>query len=358
MSEDIYRRLQKVLDTLPNGFPETPSGVEIKILKKCFSPDEAELFCDLKLKFETAEQIAARTGRPLPGLEEKLHSMWKNGLVFMVDFGTAKVYKMLPWAFGIFEFQLHRMDRELAELLEQYQDFSKQFFNNTPQLMTVVPIEEKIPAEHVALPYESVSAIIEKGLSFAVAQCICKQEKNLLGKGCEKPQEICLAIAPVPGVFENHFWGRPISKDEAKKVLGLAEEKGLVHLSWNIQDGQYFICNCCGCCCGVLRSMNELGCTNVVNSAFYAEIDPEKCIACGLCADERCQVKAIEEDGGVYRVVKDRCIGCGLCVTTCPEDAIALVCKPAEEVVTPPANEDAWFIERGQKRGVDFSKYM
>ena len=34
MSEQTYKNLAKVLDTRPNGFPETDSGVEIKILKK------------------------------------------------------------------------------------------------------------------------------------------------------------------------------------------------------------------------------------------------------------------------------------------------------------------------------------
>ena len=33
MSEAIYQTLAKVLDTLPNGFPATESGVEIKLLK-------------------------------------------------------------------------------------------------------------------------------------------------------------------------------------------------------------------------------------------------------------------------------------------------------------------------------------
>ena len=33
MSEDVYKKLANVLDTLPNGFPESDTGVEIKILK-------------------------------------------------------------------------------------------------------------------------------------------------------------------------------------------------------------------------------------------------------------------------------------------------------------------------------------
>ena len=65
MSDEIYRKLAKVLDTLPNGFPATESGVEIKLLEKIFEPDQAELFCELRLAFESAEQIAERTGRPL-----------------------------------------------------------------------------------------------------------------------------------------------------------------------------------------------------------------------------------------------------------------------------------------------------
>jgi hypothetical protein len=34
MSDKIYQNLAKVLDTLPNGFPATESGIEIKLLKK------------------------------------------------------------------------------------------------------------------------------------------------------------------------------------------------------------------------------------------------------------------------------------------------------------------------------------
>ena len=55
MTEEVYGKLAKVLDTLPNGFPRTESGVEIKLLKKIFQPEQAELFCDLRLAFETAE---------------------------------------------------------------------------------------------------------------------------------------------------------------------------------------------------------------------------------------------------------------------------------------------------------------
>ena len=34
MSDDVYYELAKVLDTLPNGFPSTADGLEIKLLKR------------------------------------------------------------------------------------------------------------------------------------------------------------------------------------------------------------------------------------------------------------------------------------------------------------------------------------
>ena len=79
MSEEMYLKLAKVLDTLPNGFPATESGVEIKLLKRIFRQDDTELFCDLKLHFETSQQISERTGRPLEGLEDQLIEMWQRG---------------------------------------------------------------------------------------------------------------------------------------------------------------------------------------------------------------------------------------------------------------------------------------
>lgn len=360
MSEEVYRKLANVLDTLPNGFPTTEEGVEIALLKKIFDPDEADLFCDLRLTFETPEQIAERTGRPLEGLAEKLKAMRMKGQLFGIDFGTAQVYRMLPWVFGIYEFQLKRMDREMAELSEAYMPaFGPQFFETRPQLMQVLPVEKEIGKNQEALNYEKVSSIIETGQSFAVNECICKKEKHLLDHGCDKPLEVCMAIAPVPGVFENdNAWsGRVIDRKEAYAILDKAEAAGLVHLTSNITDGRYYICNCCGCCCGVLRAITEYGINGAVNAHYYAEIDAETCESCGICADERCQIQSITEDDGAYRVLTEKCIGCGLCISTCPADAIRLVRKEAGQCMEPPSDEAEWFRVRGANRGVDFSEY-
>jgi Fe-S-cluster-containing hydrogenase component 2 len=360
MSDEIYRKLAKVLDTLPNGFPATDNDLEIRLLKKIFEPDQAELFCDLRLAFESAEQIAERTGRPLEGLEERLIAMTNKGQLWGIQLGETWLFKMVPWAFGIFEFQLPHLDRELAELTEEYHKaFGRQFFSQTPQMMQTLPIEEEISVEQQALPYERVSSLIEGGQSFLLQECVCKKEHDLLGRQCDRPLEVCLAIAPVPDAFDDYSHGRPITREEAYKLLAECEENGLVHLSGNTQNDRFYICNCCKCCCGVLRSVNELGipATTVVNSHYYAELDADECNACGICAEERCQVGAIEETDDAYEVVRDKCIGCGLCITTCPTDAIQLARRPESELAAPPLDQEQWYKERGRMRGVDFSKY-
>ena len=37
---DIYERLANALEALPHGFARTPSGVEIKLIKMAFTPEE------------------------------------------------------------------------------------------------------------------------------------------------------------------------------------------------------------------------------------------------------------------------------------------------------------------------------
>ncbi|MFZ0890599.1 MAG: 4Fe-4S binding protein [Candidatus Binataceae bacterium] len=358
MTDEIYRRVAKVLDTLPNGFPATPDGLEIKLLKKVFTPDEAELFCDLKLSLETAGQVAERTGRSPDGLEAKLTSMARRGELLGIDFGSIKLFAMQPWAVGIWEFQVGRMDREFCELTEQYMaHFARNLFGAQPHVMRTLPIQTEIPVTHQALPYQQVSAIVENGKGFRLNECICKKERGILAEPCKKPHEVCLAISPVEGAGFILDWGREISKEQAYQLLREAEEAGLVHLTSNLESGHTFICNCCGCCCNVLRAMNELNAPAVVNSDFCAEIEGDECDWCGICLEERCQVRAIEEGDTTYQVIKERCIGCGLCVTACPRDAIKLVAKPQEEIIRPPTDMNAWNDARARQRSVDYAAY-
>ncbi len=359
MNDSIYKKLARVLDTLPNGFPPTESGIEIKLLKKIFTPEQAEMFCELRLTMETADEVSLRTGRDPLQTRDILETMREDGQVFSVKFGEFRWYKMMPWVFGIFEFQNDRMDREMAILLDEYQPFFEESFTAyTPQLMQVLPVEEEIKGVHEALPFEKISALIEQSQSFKVMDCVCKKKMRLTGHACDRPLQVCMAMAPIPDAFEDYGSGRTLTRQQAYELLKETEDMALVHLTFNLQHGRIFICNCCSCCCGVLLSINRFNvpAAQVVNSMYVADINTDACTGCGICASERCQVNAIAP-GDVYGIIKERCIGCGLCITTCPASAMKLVRKPESEIAVPPLTENEWFEERGNNRGIDFSVY-
>ncbi len=354
MDEFCYQKLAKTLDRLPHGFPPTKSGVEIKILKKIFEPHEAELFCDLRLTPETAVQIARRTGRSPERVEKNLSEMWSKGQVHCRDSDGVKRFSIVPYALGIYEFQIDRMDAEFVKLSERYGPaYSERVYRDKPQLMQVVPIQKALPLEHRALPYEMVSEIINRGVSFGVHECICRKSRRMIGQGCTKPLSTCLSIALEKDIF--YFPpGTRISRSEAFHILDKAEKAALVHLTYNVRDGQHFICNCCGCCCAMLRAINQSKIRDAVNSHNFAVIDKRKCIECGTCLEERCQVKAVEKGSEGYFVNRQKCIGCGLCTSTCPADAISLAKKNETDLTAPPKNNRQWYENRARYRSISY----
>jgi formate hydrogenlyase subunit 6/NADH:ubiquinone oxidoreductase subunit I len=115
-------------------------------------------------------------------------------------------------------------------------------------------------------------------------------------------------------------------------------------------EGVNYICNCCGCCCAILRGLTEFGYENSVAVAnYYAEVDTDTCIGCGIC-ETRCQVSAITMVDGKAVIELGKCIGCGLCVTGCPVEAAKLSLKPEKEQVDPPTNFGDWEKKRLENR--------
>lgn len=350
---DAYKRLAEKLDSLPNGFPATESGVELKILKKIFSPAEAEMALKVNMVPETAEAMGQRLDMPVEELEPILDDMVRKGQIGSTRLQGRQVYMLFPFVFGIFEFQQSRLDKEFAELMEEYApSLITTVGRFGPELMRVVPLNVKIDAEHQVYPYEDLRNVMARAKSFQVMDCICKKEHGLLGHTCSYPLEVCLAFANSEDAFDKHPMGRIISREEALEVLKKADDAGLVHMTYNVQKGQMFVCNCCPCCCGILRGVKQFEAPHLMaKSNYIAFIDQETCARCGTCADERCPVEAIEQTGDDYAVKPERCIGCGACVSACPTESITLLRKPESEHDTPPAHLFEWYIKRAQNRG-------
>lgn len=337
----VYRDLQTHLDKLPIGFPSTKSGVEIRILKHLFTPEEAELACQLSMTPEPLDQIYDRFDKSkiaVGELERALDHMVAKGSIMGMQKPDRKLYGLVPFAVGMYESQVDRLTKEFARDSKLYfeDEFGDEMYRTKiPQLRTI-PVRKSIaaPEKFSVSSYDDVRSVIENvGGPIAVINCVCRQTRDVIGESCARTdlRETCIVFRGMADTVTSAGIGRSISKDEALAILDKAQEAGLVLQPQNTQRPSY-VCCCCGDCCGILTTVKrfphpaELYATN-----YYAEIDPELCTGCETCVS-RCQLDAITIRDAVAVVDLNRCIGCGNCVASCDFDASQLRKKEAETV--------------------------
>jgi len=277
--------------------------------------------------------------------------MARKGLISAGRAESGMGYGLMPFAVGVYEMQVARLDEEMARLFE---DYYHQAYGSAlavqPSIHRVIPVGQSIKMGSEIHPYESAADIVRGAKAWGVLDCICRKQKALVGEPCKHPLDVCMTLSQRPGAFDQSSVVHALTMDEALQTLERAAKAGLVHSVSNSQHDLSYICNCCTCACAVLRGISELGILNAVaNSAFINTVDEDLCIACGDCL-EGCQFNALHLDT-MMTVDVLRCVGCGVCVPLCPEDALSLVRRPAEEAFPPPADEDEWRQVRAAARG-------
>jgi Na+-translocating ferredoxin:NAD+ oxidoreductase subunit B len=350
--KDIYEDLASFFDELPAGYPRTEGGAEMRILRKLFTPEEAQLCLHLSVLPEPANVVAYRAGRPVEEITAILDEMVRKGLIYASHpTGKPREYMAMHFVVGFWEGQVNRLDRELVEDFEAYLPhfMDYEIWKKAPQLRTI-PVGESIPQNSGALPYEQVEEIVRSHTTFSINNCICRQEMEILGKGCSKIMEACLAMGSTARNLVEAGRGRFISQSEAQEILKQAEQQGLVLQPANNQNPLY-ICMCCGCCCGVLRTLKlHPHPASIAQSSFTAVIDEDLCSGCGNCLD-LCQMDALSLPVGFVEIDAWRCIGCGLCVIICENGALRLVRKPESEHRPVPRDAVASQLQLAQARG-------
>ncbi len=328
MSEEVYTRLREYLHSMPGGYPATPNGVEIRILKKLYTAEEAGLFLKLKTEPEEVSVIAEREGLDRAELGEKLEAMALKGLVFRVREADKVSYRAFQFFIGIIDAQINRANLELAEMMAEYFPYlGMTGFGLKTRQMRIIPVAAAIEAKTTIQNYNSLRELITDQDLIAVAPCLCRQMADTKDRHCKHTRETCLSFGKHAQFYIDNGIARQISKAELLELLELAEREGLVLNTGNAQQVE-IVCCCCSCHCGVVNGLKRLPQTSfVVNTCYQARIDPDLCSACGDCLD-RCPIGSIKEQGEAMQVSLDKCIGCGLCVSTCPEQAITLIDKP------------------------------
>ncbi len=346
MKEESYRKLAEHLDRLPGGFAPSDTGAELRLLRRLFTSDEAELATHLTLDREETQVIAERAGLPLSEVEQRLSEMSHKGLIFSIhpEDGPT-LYQAVPWVVGIYEFQVNRMNEGLLQDIADYHSTRKQRprAQTIPQMRTI-PVGQSIEPQLEVLPHEQIDELIKTHDRFAVAPCICRRHAKMLGGGCDAPEESCLMFDEFADYYVRDGRGRSIDRSEVMEILSRADAANLVLQPTNSKHISA-ICCCCGCCCGMLRGLQlHPKPSKVITNSFIAKLEPETCEGCWTCL-ERCQMEALTEKDDCVALNSDRCMGCGLCVSTCPSGALTLVRKPdSQGTHTPDTFNDTWRI--------------
>ena len=326
--DSVYRTLARRIDELPVPYPETGSGVELRLLQALFDEEEARVALALSAVGEPVEVIHRRLpdmdANHLASLLNRLARKGAiNGGVTRVGTRPVRTYGLAPLVVGMFEFQVDRLTPEYVRDFHEYLDegFRQSVVGVKTAQMRTVPVRADLSADRSVAAYDDIRAYLTGHPGpFSVINCVCRQSAELIGEACttSSTHETCLMI----GRVVRH--GRKISHEEILAILDRAEREGHVLQPQNSRRPA-FICCCCRDCCEILRNARKLPRpADAIPSAHLAGVEANRCTGCRTCV-RRCPMEAISLVDRIASVDPDRCIGCGLCASTCPEDAIALI---------------------------------
>lgn len=353
MHEHTLKALQQHYNMLPIGMPELPSGLERALVNVLFTEEEAHAALHMTPHGHTPAEMAQKLGKTEKEVLELLETMVRKGLILRKEKEGQKVYTLEPWIPGIYEFQLGIYSEFIARLFEVLlPEWAPEIFGANTPWARVVPAERSLPVEVEIAPYERASEIVREAKTIALAECICRKERNLIGHACDRPKDdICIIFHPWAEMYVERDIAQEATVDETLKAIDRAEQAGLVRCVTNVQKNPLFICQCCSCCCGILRGLAEFGLPkSTAHSNFVPVINKESCNGCEECI-KICTMLALSLRDDKARMDGTKCIGCGLCATVCPNGSIVMRRKAESKIEVPPLDWDELMTVIAHEKG-------
>ena len=305
----VRENLIKLCEKINGGhYKITPDCAEYKALEQWITDEQITVMLALTdMKPAFVPIIARKAKMSVKRTREVLHEIFDIGLVVQVVVPKVglEIYLLPPYTPGIFEFLLINekfclAHPEIAYAFHQHATTSQiEHAPNTPMgagIMRVIPIESAIPAGTTAIDNELVSKYIEDNDGhLSITPCQCRRVRKMMGEGSGDLDEgLCIFMGHVGDMFNRSGKGRPCTVEEAKALVQKCDERGCVHQITTLHQGETFaICNCMPESCLALGVSQYYNTPGTSRSNYVAEIDKEKCVACGQCTD-RCANNAIQ----------------------------------------------------------------
>jgi len=374
VGKDIYKKLGKKIDGLSLRVPYTQSFSAI--LQELYSKEEADLIARMPYRPSSIERIERTTGIPQVRLQAMLEKLCDSGL--LMDIWNNKknqyIYMPVPFIIGIYEFTLMRTgnpekSRHWSNLLHTYLNEGDLYIANKTQgqqiaIMRTIPYDDTVLLnDYVQIfDYQRARAIVEGAKIFAIGLCSCRHEAlHMQEKKCNIPLTTCCSFGRSAEYLIRHKLARKVDKQEMLDSLARAQELGLMLNGDNEKRNVEYICQCCSCCCHLIKSINKFGYQGIlVTSGLLPVINKKLCKGCGKCV-EACPVHALSRQKFTDRsfsinVDKESCLGCTICQRVCTQDAI-LMGQSDKKVIYPEDGLEKYILsclERGTLQNLLF----
>jgi hypothetical protein len=253
MNEDVYKRMCEVMAKRGGLYPGVDIPEFYPMVEALFTPEEAAVNNVMPKGRFPVETIAKELNKNVIDVERVLETMSDKGLCYSFLKEGTRSYAAALFVPGIMELQFMRgtttdKDKALARLIYDYKlavDTMRGPMEIKYPAARILTVDEWITPGNVVHTYQEVSTYIDQFDTISVSTCFCRQEAKLVDENdqCDSPNEVCMQFNDGAKFIIERKMGRQIDKDEAREILKVASDAGLVHVADNKQKVD-FLCNC------------------------------------------------------------------------------------------------------------------
>ena len=363
-----YVKVRALVHTYGFGLGNTPDDTNFEDIMDNFSEDDCDAYLSMPMGVEfTAFEMAAETGRDIDECTEICERLADAGYLRAFDGNRGRIYNQVCNVPGVAEYHLteyYETDNELNGIFsnETVLDLANA---GTPPLY-YVPVDESVTDDGTITPYDDLKEKARHASKACICPCFCRYKalagayghenipsfedfatgeyEDYFSDLCDQRVETCIMLGDEAQYWIDQGMGREITGEQAAEYIQRSADDGFMLETFTSKESEA-ICSCHADSCMLVQLWLAMGDAETIASTnsfqqishYTLEVDPDKCIACGLCVD-RCPLHIIEINDEGWAEPAANCFRCGQCAYVCPQGARKLVLRDESELAPLPAN--------------------